>query len=41
MFACLAQMHERYLMYAAAVSAICVGYRGGFVLLHLLGQPTG
>ncbi len=34
MFAVLAQMHERYLTYAAAVSAILVGYRWGFVLLH-------
>lgn len=35
MFAVLAQMHERYLLYAAAVSAIAAGYSCGFMLLHL------
>ena len=35
MFAVLMQMHERYLTYAAAMSVILIGYRFGFILLHL------
>lgn len=35
MFATAPQMHERYLLYAAAVSAIAAGYNFGFCLLHL------
>jgi hypothetical protein len=34
MFAVLMQMHERYLTYAAAISAILAGYGVGFTLLH-------
>lgn len=36
MYAVMVQMHERYLMYAAAFSAILVGVSFGMTLLHLL-----
>jgi hypothetical protein len=36
MFALLPQMHERYLVYAAAVSALAAGVDLGLTLLHLL-----
>jgi hypothetical protein len=36
LFAVLPQMHQRYLMWAAGVSALCVGVSFGFTLLHVL-----
>src|SRR5207253_2134445 len=36
MFALLPQMHERYLVYAAAVSVLAAGVDLGLTLLHLL-----
>lgn len=36
LFAVLPQMHERYLLWAAAVSAICVAVSFGWALMHVI-----
>ncbi len=36
LFAILPQMHQRYLMWAAGATALCVGVSFGYTLLHLL-----